>query len=111
MGVAKSYRGGEIYQQTLFKVHYKIHPILKPQRERKNDMQQRQTTRLRELLSSKTFLHMPAVYDALTGRLVQSLGYEAAYVGGYVTGGASTVTEPQLTMTEQVRLAGTSQAS
>lgn len=68
-------------------------------------MQQRQSTRLRELLRSKTFLHMPAVYDALTGRLAQSLGYEAAYVGGYVTGGASTVTEPQLTMTEQVRLA------
>jgi 2-methylisocitrate lyase-like PEP mutase family enzyme len=68
-------------------------------------MQKRQSTRLRELLRSKTFLHMPAVYDALTGRLVQSLGYEATYVGGYVTGGASTVTEPQLTMTEQVRLA------
>jgi 2-methylisocitrate lyase-like PEP mutase family enzyme len=68
-------------------------------------MQQRMSTRLRELLRSKTFLHMPAVYDALTGRLVQSLGYEATYVGGYVTGGASTVTEPQLTMTEQVRLA------
>lgn len=68
-------------------------------------MQQRMTTKLRELLRSKTFLHMPAVYDALTGRLVQSLGYEATYVGGYVTGGASTVTEPQLTMTEQVRLA------
>ena len=66
---------------------------------------QRQSTRLRELIRSKTFLHMPAVYDALTGRLAQSLGYEAAYVGGYVTGGASTVTEPQLTMTEQVRLA------
>jgi 2-methylisocitrate lyase-like PEP mutase family enzyme len=71
----------------------------------KDTMQQRMTTRLRELLRSKTFLHMPAVYDALTGRLVQSLGYEATYVGGYVTGGASTVTEPQLTMTEQVRLA------
>ena len=63
------------------------------------------TTQLRNLLRSKTFLHMPAVYDALTGRLVQSLGYEATCVGGYVTGGASTVTEPQLTMTEQVRLA------
>lgn len=68
-------------------------------------MQKRHSTRLRELLNNKTFLHMPAVYDALTGRLVQSLGYEATYVGGYVTGGASTVTEPQLTMTEQVRLA------
>ena len=45
-------------------------------------MQKRSTTRLRELLSAKTFLHMPSVYDALTARLVQSLGYESAYVGG-----------------------------
>lgn len=64
------------------------------------------TTRLRALLRDKTFLHMPSVYDAIGGRLVQSLGYEAAYVGGYVTGGSSAVTEPLLTMTEQVRLAG-----
>jgi methylisocitrate lyase len=69
-------------------------------------MDQRATTRLRDLLRRKTFLHMPSVYDALTGRLVQSLGYEAAYVGGYVTGGSMAVTEPLLTMTEQVRLAG-----
>src|SRR5215470_14829904 len=68
-------------------------------------MQQRATTRLRDLLRSNIFLHMPAVYDALTGRLVQSLGFEAAYVGGYVTGGSMAVTEPLLTMTEQVRLA------
>src|ERR1700745_3763042 len=67
-------------------------------------MKQRATTRLRELLRSKTFLHMPAVYDALTGRLVQSLGFEGALVGGYVTGGSMAVTEPLLTMTEQVRL-------
>jgi 2-methylisocitrate lyase-like PEP mutase family enzyme len=69
-------------------------------------MEQRQTTRLRELLRSKTFLHMPSVYDAIGGRLVQSLGYEAAYVGGYVTGGSMAVTEPLLTMSEQIRLAG-----
>ena len=68
-------------------------------------MQKRATTQLRDLLRSNTFLHMPAVYDALTGRLVQSLGYESAYVGGYVTGGSMAVTEPLLTMTEQVRLA------
>src|SRR5690606_1559134 len=68
-------------------------------------MQKPHTTRLRELLNEKTFLHMPSVYDALTGRLVQSLGYEAPYVGGYVTGAATTITEPQLTMTEQVRAA------
>ncbi|GAA4322300.1 methylisocitrate lyase [Pigmentiphaga soli] len=67
---------------------------------------QRQTTQLRNLLKSKTFLHMPSVYDPLGGRLVQSVGFEAAYIGGYVTGGSLAVTEPLLTMTEQVRLAG-----
>ncbi len=67
---------------------------------------QRMTTQLRTLLRNKTFLHMPSVYDAIGGRLVQSLGYEATYVGGYVTGASTVVTEPLLTMTEQVRLAG-----
>jgi 2-methylisocitrate lyase-like PEP mutase family enzyme len=66
---------------------------------------ERQSTRLRALLRDKVFLHMPSVYDAIGGRLVQSLGYEAAYIGGYVTGGSTAVTEPLLTMTEQVRLA------
>ena len=69
------------------------------------------TARLRDLLRAKTFLHMPSVYDALTARLVQSLGFEAAYVGGYVTGGSMAVTEPLLTMTEQVHLAGAVAAS
>jgi len=72
---------------------------------------QRQSTRLRALLRSKTFLHMPSVYDAIGGRLVQSLGYEAAYIGGYVTGGSTAITEPLLTMTEQVGLAATIAAS
>ena len=67
---------------------------------------QRQSTQLRTLLRNKTFLHMPSVYDVIGGRLVQSLGFEAAYVGGYVTGGSTAITEPLLTMTEQVRLAG-----
>jgi hypothetical protein len=69
-------------------------------------MVHRQTTELRALLRNQTFLHMPSVYDAIGGRLVQSLQYEAVYVGGYVTGGSSAVTEPLLTMTEQVALAG-----
>jgi 2-methylisocitrate lyase-like PEP mutase family enzyme len=67
---------------------------------------ERATTKLRRLIRDRTFLHMPSVYDALGGRLVQSLGYEAVYVGGYVTGGSKAVTEPLLTMTEQVELAG-----
>jgi 2-methylisocitrate lyase-like PEP mutase family enzyme len=72
---------------------------------------ERQSTRLRALLRNKTFLHMPSVYDAIGGRLVQSLGYEAAYIGGYVSGGATAVTEPLLTMTEQVGLAAAVAAS
>jgi methylisocitrate lyase len=66
---------------------------------------QHPSTRLRALLREKTFLHMPSVYDAIGGRLVQSLGYEATYVGGYVSGGTTAVTEPLLTMTEQIKLA------
>ena len=42
----------------------------------------RPSTKLRALLGEKTFLHLPSVYDAIGGRLVQSLGYEATYVGG-----------------------------
>ncbi len=72
---------------------------------------ERPSTKLRKLLRQKTFLHMPSVYDAIGGRLVQSLGFEAAYVGGYVTGGSKAVTEPLLSMTEQVDLAGEVAAS
>src|SRR3989454_999642 len=72
----------------------------------KGGAMQRQSTKLRALLREQTFLHMPSVYDALGGRLVESLGYEAAYVGGYVTGGSTALTEPMVTMTEQVKLAG-----
>ena len=63
---------------------------------------ERHTSRLRALLRSKTFLHMPSVYDAIGGRLVQSLGFEAAYIGGYVTGASTAITEPLLTMNEQI---------
>jgi 2-methylisocitrate lyase-like PEP mutase family enzyme len=63
---------------------------------------ERQSTKLRALLRAKTFLHMPSVYDPIGARLAQSLGYEAVYIGGYVTGGSSTITEPLLSMNEQV---------
>jgi len=41
---------------------------------------ERQSARLHALLRNGTFIHMPSVYDAIGGRLVQSLGYEAAYI-------------------------------
>ena len=52
------------------------------------------SARFRALLREGKFLHIPAVYDPLGGRLLQSLGFEAGYVGGYVTGGSRAITEP-----------------
>jgi methylisocitrate lyase len=60
---------------------------------------------LRDLMRAGRFLHMPSVWDPLGGRLVESLGFPAAYVGGYVTGAARAVSEPLLTMDEQVATA------
>jgi 2-methylisocitrate lyase-like PEP mutase family enzyme len=71
----------------------------------------RKTTKLRELLKAKTFLHLPGVYDALQARLVEHAGFEALYCGGYVTGGSRAVTEPLLTMTEQITLAADAAAA
>ena len=65
----------------------------------------RKTSALRAHLKAKTFLHMPSVYNPLGARLVEQAGFEAAYVGGYVTGGSQAITEPLLTMTEQVDVA------
>jgi methylisocitrate lyase len=65
----------------------------------------RTTNKLRELLKAKKFLHMPSVYDPIGARLVQQAGFEAAYVGGYVTGGSLAITEPLLSMTEQIDVA------
>lgn len=54
---------------------------------------------------------MPAVYDPLGARMVAAAGFEAAYVGGYVTGASRAVSEPLLTMTEQVEVAGLAAAA
>ena len=61
---------------------------------------------LRRLLKKKEFLYMPVAYDALGGRLLQSLGFECVYTGGFVTGASRCTSEPLLTMDEQLRTAG-----
>lgn len=66
---------------------------------------ERQTTKLRALLKKKKMLYLPAVYYPLGGRMVQDLGFDGAYVGGYVTGGSRAVSEPLLTMSEQLETA------
>ena len=67
---------------------------------------QRPTTRLRHLLATKDFLYWPSLYYPLAARVVEQIGIESAYVGGYVTGGSLAVSEPLLTMDEQVSVAG-----
>jgi methylisocitrate lyase len=66
---------------------------------------ERATTRLRGLFRERPFLYMPAVYHALGGLMAQQVGCDAAYVGGYVTGSTRAVSEPLLTLTEQVETA------
>ncbi len=44
------------------------------------------TETLRNLINSGTFLHLPSVYDPLSARQVEQAGFEATYVGGYVSG-------------------------
>ena len=66
----------------------------------------KKTTALRRSLKKKALVYMPVAYDALGGRLLQSLGFECVYTGGFVTGASRCTSEPLLTMDEQLRTAG-----
>jgi methylisocitrate lyase len=66
----------------------------------------KKTTALRRLLKKREFVYLPVAYDALGGRLLQSLGFDCVYTGGFVTGASRCTSEPLLTMDEQLRVAG-----
>jgi len=66
----------------------------------------KKTTALRRLLKKKDLVYMPVAYDALGGRLLQSIGFDCVYTGGFVTGGSRCTSEPMLTLDEQVETAG-----
>jgi 2-methylisocitrate lyase-like PEP mutase family enzyme len=66
----------------------------------------KKTTALRRSLKKKEFVYLPVAYDALGGRLLQSLGFDCVYTGGFVTGASRCTSEPLLTMDEQLRVAG-----
>src|SRR5215472_11867604 len=61
---------------------------------------------LRELLSGSNFLYMPSAATPIEGKLAEAAGTKLVYTGGYVTGASRVITEPLLTMDEQVRVAG-----
>jgi len=60
---------------------------------------------LRAMLQRGETIAAPGAYDPLSARVVQSLGFRAIYTGGYMTGAHTTITEPLLTLTEQVDVA------
>ncbi|HJN86799.1 MAG: isocitrate lyase/PEP mutase family protein [Dehalococcoidia bacterium] len=47
----------------------------------------------------------PGAYDPISARLIQSLGFDTVYTGGYMSGAHLAVTEPLMTLTEQVDVA------
>ena len=51
------------------------------------------------------FLELPSAYDPITARLAEQVGFKTVYSGGFVTGGSTCISEPMLTMTEQIRIA------
>ena len=64
------------------------------------------TRRLRELIASGEFLYMPSAATPLEGMLAEAVRTTLVYTGGYVSGASRAITEPLLTMDEQVRIAG-----
>ena len=63
------------------------------------------TTRLRALVRRRRFLGLPSVYDPISARIAEQAGFETLYIGGFVTGGKTCLSEPLLTMTEQIGIA------
>lgn len=66
---------------------------------------QRMTAQLRAMLKRGQFLELPATYDPITARLAESAGFKTIYNGGFVTGGKSCLSEPLLTMSDQIATA------
>ncbi len=62
-------------------------------------------TDLRAKLNSGQPIVAPGAYDPISARLIASLGFETIYTGGYMSGAHLAVTEPLMTMTEQIAVA------
>ncbi len=60
---------------------------------------------LRAKLNRGETIVAPGAYDPMSARIVQSLGFSAVYTGGYMSGAHLAVTEPLMTMTEQMEVA------
>jgi 2-methylisocitrate lyase-like PEP mutase family enzyme len=61
---------------------------------------------LRRQIEEDGLIVAPGAYDPLTARIVEALGFEAVFVGGFITAAHLGSTEPFVTLTEQVAVAG-----
>ena len=59
---------------------------------------------LRARLNRGETIVAPGAYDPIGARIVQALGFPAVYTGGYMSGAHLAVSEPLMTMTEQVEV-------
>lgn len=66
------------------------------------DKHSKPSTRFRQLLAEPRFIGGINVYDPLTARIAQQLGFQVVALGGYQQGTALCVPEPTLTMTEVI---------
>lgn len=63
------------------------------------------SSELRRLLRAGEFLYLPSAATPMEGLITEAAGCQAAYTGGYASGASSAISEPLLTMTEQIRIA------
>ena len=60
---------------------------------------------LRAMLDRGETIVAPGAYDPISARVVQTLDFPAVYTGGYISGAHLALSEPLMTMTEQVEVA------
>jgi len=58
--------------------------------------------KLKKLLSEKEIVISPGCHDPLSAKIVESLGFDAVYLGGFAVGAQLGITEPLTTLTEMV---------
>lgn len=61
---------------------------------------------MQELVKRDELTVIPGVFDAMTAKLAEDVGFEGLYLGGYVVGSSIAASEPLTTMTEMCDQAG-----
>ena len=62
----------------------------------------KERNKLKKLLSEKEIVISPGCHDPLSAKIVESLGFDSTYLGGFAVGAQLGITEPLTTLTEMV---------